>query len=198
MRKVVFFSVLSCLAILMVMSYACGNNAEKSENETFDVSEKIDSIKKESLKSVFSDGENNGWNYVEEKDEMTDGISKFATIVSENSEELDFPYGNVFAKIAVRKTKRYGTDVMIMVSSGQIFGNDYNNDNYIMVRFDENQPIKYYFAETSDGSSEVVFVKKVNDFIQRAKKANAIKVEIPFFNDGRRIFCFSTVEKLKW
>ena len=62
--------------------------------------------------------------------------------------------------------KKYGYDVLIGITSGQIHGNEYNDDNYVMVRFDKDKPIKYWFNESSDNSSDIVFIRKITCFQQ--------------------------------
>jgi hypothetical protein len=62
--------------------------------------------------------------------------------------------------------KKYGYDVLIGITSGQIHGNEYNDDNYVMVRFDKDKPIKYWFDESSDNSSDIVFIRKITCFQQ--------------------------------
>ena len=79
--------------------------------------------------------------YTEEVDEMTDAVSKWATVVSDYYINQEFPYqGETFAKIVVRYMKKYGTDVMIQITQGQIIGNEYNGTNYITVRFGADAP----------------------------------------------------------
>ena len=93
---------------------------------------------------------------------------------------------------------RYGYDVMISLTDGQIYGSEYNNDNYVTVRFDEDPPIKYWYNEAADASSSTVFVKKISDFITHCKKAMSIKVEVPIFQGGRKIFNFEVSSPLVW
>ena len=87
---------------------------------------------------------------------------------------------------------------VISITDGQIYGNEYSNDNYILARFDNGQPIKYWFNEPSDGSSESIFIRRKSDFIAHCKKAKDIKIEIPIFEGGRPIFEFHVDEPLKW
>lgn len=139
------------------------------------------------------------WTYTEEVDEMTDAVSKWATVVSDNYINQEFPYqGETFAEIVVRYMKKYGTDVMIKITQGQIIGNEYNGTNYITVRFDEDAPKKYYFNEAADLSTETVFLTNPKSFIEDCKKAKNIKVEIPLYQAGRPLFRFYVDESLVW
>ena len=96
------------------------------------------------------------------------------------------------------KKKKYGYEALITLSSGQIFGNEYNQDNYILVKFDDGHAKKYYFDETSDGSSETVFIRKKSDFIAHCKKSKKIRIEIPIFDNGRQVFDFKVGKPLTW
>ena len=138
------------------------------------------------------------WDFSFEKDPMTSSKNIWARIVSTNEIDQDAPYFSTNASITVRYMKKWGYDVLISISSGQIYGNEYSNQNYVMVRFDDDKPVKYWFNEAADGSSESVFIKKKNDFIARCKKAKRIKVEVPLYQGGRPIFEFSVDEPLKW
>lgn len=94
--------------------------------------------------------------------------------------------------------KKYGTNVMIQITQGQIIGNEYNGTNYVTVRFDEDAPKKYYFNEAADLSTETVFLTNPKGFIERCKKAKNIKVEIPLYQAGNPLFRFHVDESLVW
>ena len=94
--------------------------------------------------------------------------------------------------------KKYGYDVLIQITKGQIVGNEYNGSNYVTVRFDDNAPKKYYFNDAEDGSSDVVFINKHSEFIKQCKQAKDIKVEIPLYQAGRPVFSFHVDEPLTW
>lgn len=151
-----------------------------------------------SYKSDTNEQDEGSWSFRFEKDPMSDTQNIWANIYSDNTINMDFPYETTKATITVRYMKKYGYNVLIGVTSGQIYGNSYYNENYIMARFDDNKPIKYWFDETSDGSSDVVFLRKTSDFIMRCKKAHTIIIEIPLYDSGRPVFEFSTTKPLKW
>lgn len=168
------------------------------DEETSGSSSNNDSTKVEPKKEVI-EVPNITWNYTEEVDEMTDAVNKWASIKSDNYINQEFPYqGATFAEIGVRYMKKYGTDVMIKITQGQIIGNEYNGTNYITVRFDEDAPKKYYFNEAADLSTETVFLTNPKSFIEGCKKAKNIKVEIPLYQAGRPLFRFYVDESLVW
>lgn len=139
------------------------------------------------------------WDFSIEKDDMYDTNNIWAKIKSDNYVSQRFPYeGYTYATITVRYMKKYGYDVIINISKGQIHGSSYNGDNYITARFDEGIPKKYYFNEAADGSSDHVFLSGKSDFIKRCKQAKDIKIDIPIFQAGRPTFSFHVDEPLVW
>lgn len=139
------------------------------------------------------------WNFSFEKDEMTDSRNIWASVSSDDFIVQDFPYeGCTYAKITVRYMRKYGYDVLVTITSGQISGNSYNGDNYIVARFDKKPPKRYYFSESADYSRDVVFIRNSSDFIKKCKSAKSIKLELPIYKAGRPVFSFSVDEPLKW
>ena len=139
------------------------------------------------------------WDFTIVKDEIYDTNNIWAEIKSDNYISQSFPYeGYTHATICVRYMKKYGYDVIITISKGQIHGNRYNGNNYITARFDEGTPKKYYFNEAADGSSDNVFLSSKSDFIKRCKQAKDIKIDIPIFQAGRPLFTFHVDEPLVW
>lgn len=139
------------------------------------------------------------WRYTDETNEMTGTIDRWATLNSENYIHMDFPYsGETYVTLTIRDMKRYGTDVILESDRGQIFGNEFKGENYVMVKFDDEPEAKYMYNEASSGDSKVVFLRNKNTFIKKAKKAKQIMIEIPFFREGRRVFYFKVDSVLVW
>lgn len=139
------------------------------------------------------------WDFIIEKDEMTDSKNIWASITSDNFVTQDFPYdGLTRATITVRYMKKYGYNVLVQISKGQMNGREYYGTNYVTARFDDNSPKKYYFNESADGDSKVVFIRKSSDFIQNCKKAKDIKIDLPLYQGGRPVFTFHVDEPLTW
>ena len=148
---------------------------------------------------VATDNNKVTWDFSIEKDDLYDTNNIWAKIKSDNYVSQRFPYeGYTYATITVRYMKKYGYDVIINISKGQIHGSSYNGDNYITARFDEGTPKKYYFNEAADGSSDHVFLSGKSDFIKRCKQAKDIKIDIPLFQAGRPTFSFHVDEPLVW
>lgn len=188
-----FIVIFACLMAVVVFS-TCSNGTKNNENDDetkAKVEAFVDSVKNAALATA-------SWEITSKVDEMSETKTFYGELVSNNSIIQDFPYGETRAKILVRKTKKYGNEVMICISSGQIHGSEYQGSNYIEVKFDSAPSKKYRFTETEDGSSEVVFIDKSKDFIANCKKAKSIKMEIPLFQGGRPLFTFSTDKPLSW
>lgn len=138
------------------------------------------------------------WSLSSEKDAMTSATNRWAELTSDNTVSLSAPYDDTNATITIRYMKQYGYDAIVRIESGQIFGNEYEGNNYLLVRFDAGSPIKYWFDEPSDGSSNSVFIRRHSDFTSRCKKAKTIKIEIPLYQEGRPVFEFSVDKPLVW
>lgn len=151
-----------------------------------------------STSSSTSSQEDSKYTYSEKVDEMTDGKVKLASITSDNTIELEFPYGDCALTYTIRKSSKGDNDVFLRISSGQFIGNEFTGDNYVMVRFDSLPATKYFFVNASDGSTDVVFLKNVKDFIAKAKQAKEVKIEATLFDAGSRLFRFSTPQPLVW
>lgn len=143
--------------------------------------------------------EKNCWDYDSIVDEMSDKTIYFANLISDNIAYFDFPYeGGTNAKLTVRKHPKYGTDVMFMISQGQLLCNDYDGTNYVTVRFDNAPAERYYTNEPSDMSSEMLFLRNSKRFIAKAKNAKKIRIQAPVYNNGNVVFIFTTDSALKW
>jgi hypothetical protein len=138
------------------------------------------------------------WEYRESMDEMTSKTTKFATITSEESLSLGFPYsGNNYGYLTVRKHPQHGIDVMVRVSKGQMMCQSFQNCT-ISVRFDDDTPMRWSAIGPEDNSSEMVFLNNEARFIERAKKAKRIMFSIPFYQNGNQVLEFKTPVGLEW
>lgn len=176
-----------------------GNSNSNSQNSNSD-SIVVDSVEIDDI-SIASKEEKQlkTWNYSTDTDEMNDSKSRFASLVSDNTVNFDFPYqGGSSLILTVRYMKKYGTDVYIKISSGQFICNEYQGTNNVRVRFDEAPPVKFSTNEPSDGSSDMLFLNNANKFIKLAKQAKTIKIEAPFYQERNRIFIFTVDKPLEW
>ena len=137
------------------------------------------------------------WSLQTKQDEMDDSKSYWYSLQSDNYANFDFPYeGNSYLTITVRWMKKYGYDVLLEITKGQMVGNEYNGTNYVRVRFDGGKVQKFYYNEPNDGSSNLVFLKKAHTFIEKCKSAKDIIIEQEFYQEGVHQFKFHVDEPL--
>ena len=131
------------------------------------------------------------WSLQTKQDEMDDSKSYWYSLQSDNYANFDFPYeGDSYLTITVRWMKKYGYDVLLEITDGQMVGNEYNGTNYVRVRFDGGKVQKFYYNEPNDGSSNLVFLRNAQKFIEKCKNAKDIIIEQEFYQEGVHQFKF--------
>lgn len=134
------------------------------------------------------------WKYETTKDEMTGNEVTLASTKSINSQDLHWPYGpNVTALLMIRKHPRYGKDVFLTLTKGQILCHSYENCS-ILIRFDENKPEKYAAIGPSDNSSDQVFIRNYEKFVSNVKKSKTVRIELPMYQDGNMAWNFNVAD----
>lgn len=184
--------LIALISVAFLVSCAPGNRGEQAIRDSVAV---VDSAPVEPYPdSVLVDTETkgpekvDGWEYDETKDPMTDKINKTAQLLSSDNS----------GSIVIRRSPKWGVDAIIVVNSSLIFGPEYYGENYVTVRFDSMPSRKYYFSESGDGNSHVVFINKHSDFIKNCKSAKEILIDIPLYQEGRPIFKYKTDKPLEW
>lgn len=182
--------------ITLLMLVACNNSNSKQISDA-ELERRAEEAAEEAIKKAEADlmKEQFSWSYETEKDEMSDKLNRFASITSPDVAEFDFPYdGGQYLTLTVREMDG-SEDVLIRISDGQ-FHTKYG-DEYVLIKFDGNNPVKYSVSEPSDGSSDLLFINNDQDFISKLKKAKTLKIEAQFYNNGSRVFSFN-VKGFKW
>lgn len=200
---IVTICVLFFIFILMILlGKNCNNDMSYSSEEIDTEIEEVDVdtiVQLVEPADIVPEPRKIEWDFTISTDEMTDTKNIWATIRSDDYIMQDFPYeGRTYASITVRYMKKYGYDVLIEITQGQINGSSYHGTDYITARFDEGSPKKYYFNNAADGSSDVVFLRSAQDFIKRCKQAKDIKIDVPIYQAGRPVFSFHVDEPLTW
>lgn len=197
-----FIILFVCIFIFLFMLGIIGSFLPEHDNINKNVYQDSTyvTVKNENLADkVFEHPKGKMWSYDEYVDEMTDKKDYYASLKSDNSHEFDFPYeGGSYGKITIRKSHQYGLDVYFNVTKGQLLCNEYNGTNYVTVRFDNKPAKKYYTTSAADGSSDILFLGNVKDFIYNAKKAKEIKIQVPVYNEGNPVFEFTVDSLLVW
>jgi len=123
------------------------------------------------------------WAYSEHQDEMGRGTAKVALVLSSNSVHFGFPYqGETHAALALRKSPKYGENVMLKVERGK-FVSSYTK-NFITVRFDDGELWKFDIRDPEDGTAGLLFIHDNEEFIGQLRKAQRVKIEADFFQEG--------------
>ena len=135
------------------------------------------------------------WTYQTETD--MHGTSNSASVTSDNSETLSFPWHGGPANLTIRKHPKYGLDVYIDVPDGQIICDYYDGGCPISVKFDDGEVETFSGLGPADHSSTIIFLQPESRFISKAKKAKTVVIELTFFQDGVHEYRFS-IEGLQW
>jgi len=136
------------------------------------------------------------WTYGEDRDEMRDATRKFAEVESENTVDLQFPYGEQSAFVTLRRDPQHGFDIMLRVRSGQILCHSFT-DGYINAKFDDGPIRKFGCTGSSDGTSEVAFIRDSKSFLKALKSSKKAVIEAEFYQNGRVQYVFNT-QGLEW
>lgn len=138
------------------------------------------------------------WEYRESVDKMTGKAGKTASIASDNSLSLDFPYaGKNHAFLIVRQHPQYGLDVMLQIQKGQILCSSYGGCP-IQVKFDDEPPTRFSGTESGDRDPKTIFFQGASKFVNKATKAKKILVQVNLYQAGAPVLEFSAKDVLEW
>ncbi|WP_273620676.1 hypothetical protein [Neisseria subflava] len=204
MKKILKWVAIA-LGGLFVIGLFAGNSHQVNNNQQGKGSQQGNTaVQKESV----SNGENttdakvekeqSNWNYGENKDEMRNQTSHWASIQSENTTEFDFPYnGGSKLEITIRKNPEYGNDLIIGISKGQF---TCGLGCKMKVKFDDGDIQTFNMVGSDSGNHDIIFIngsKSVTNFTKNLKKSKKAIIEVEFFQAGARQFKFD-VSGLKW
>lgn len=130
-----------------------------------------------------------GWVYHEETDELTDEITKYALLESENTLELGFPYHgkqNVYLSLIARPGTGHG--VLLRLKKGQ-FECSFRGCT-VNVRFDNNEAQEFR-AKQSPGSHSVLLIHDYERFVSQLMKADELRIAVNIYQDGKNILRFN-------
>jgi hypothetical protein len=134
------------------------------------------------------------WSYTEDVDKMTNNKTYFASSESTNQIKLESPYegGSTFT-LTVRNLGE-GNEIILHVSKGMFYPSVFSNKN-CRIKFDEEQTLNCSYNTT--GLSSVILFDNSNEFLEKLKTANKLKIEAPFWDDSRQVIEFD-VAGLTW
>lgn len=138
------------------------------------------------------------WTYQVDVDKMTNKKTSYALAQSTSSLNLGFPYqGRNMGLLTVRQHPQYGLDVIFSVDKGQLTCSSYSSCE-VLVKFDDGKPVRFSGTEPADNSSDTIFLDNKKRFIDAAKKAKKILVQVQFFQQGTHVLEFSVPGSLVW
>lgn len=135
------------------------------------------------------------WKYSSSKDEMRGTSTRRATLSSQNSIQLGFPYrGGSKLELTVRKRGEDSPDVFLFIDRGQIPCHD---DCAVNVKFDDEEVMAWSGTGPDSGKTSIIFLNSEPDFIEKLKNTKQLFVEVSIYDHGRGQFKFNT-KGLKW
>lgn len=189
-------TILLLLSIVSILSLAScdGKTKEDYKNEKMQIEARI---KEELKKKLELDEESirkakdqelllQKWDYNTRTDEMTDKKIYWASCESKNIEYLEFPYeGGTKLTLTIRNMKGKN-EIYVTVNKGQL----QTYDKYASIRLDDGKATSYTLIGSDDGDSKFAFIYAGNSLISKIKKASVIKIQLPFYGNGKRTFTF--------
>lgn len=138
------------------------------------------------------------WQYETSKDEMRGIESKFATTVSTNTVDFDFPYNGGSKLILALRKRGSEVDVMVTITKGQILCSIRSCETAF--KFDNGAVQSITMSEPDNHSSDMLFVsydKTETNIINQLKDSKKLVIEVPFYREGKKQFTFD-VSGLEW
>jgi hypothetical protein len=131
------------------------------------------------------------WRYDMDEDPMTSAKTYFATVLSSNTIELGSPYGGPqYGTLMLRTHPRHGKDVIFRIQRGQILCRSYDGCT-VLVRFDDDEPVRYNANGASDNSTETIFLSNYSGFAERMMKAERVRIAVEIYRSGTPVFEFN-------
>ena len=135
------------------------------------------------------------WNYSVVTDQMSSKEIRFAAIQSTNTVSFDFPYqGEQQGTLQLRRHPRYGNDVIFFVKKGQI--NIGYRETAVLIRFYDEPAMRFSAYEPDDHDRTTIFIDGFGRFTKKLKSASVVRIEVPFYQAGNRVFEFNASKYL--
>ena len=135
------------------------------------------------------------WTYQTTKDEVRNTTDSYASIVSDNKVDFDFPYdGGSTLQMTVRHDHT-GDNILLVISKGQFVCGIENCKGEMNI---DGTPRHLTLLRPADGSSDTLFVSRPAEIIKALESAKKVIVELPFFQAGNRQFTFTSAGGLEW
>jgi len=130
------------------------------------------------------------WTYLNIEDPMSSREIRGATIRSENTVSLSFPYqGAQRANLVLREHPTAGRNVILTIERGQILCRA-NGRCHVSIRFDDRQAVNWPGSPPLSLASEEVFIANHDSFLRQVRNAKRILIQVELYQDGRQVFEF--------
>lgn len=130
------------------------------------------------------------WQYSVDTDAMTGKQAFHAFLASENTVELDFPYGEPqHGRLAIRQSPQFGFDVFFYIERGQLLCNSWEGCS-ALVRIDDSSPRKWKANGAADHSTETIFFSNDRALYEAIKEAKVIRIQPEIYQAGLQTFEF--------
>jgi hypothetical protein len=183
--------VIVIAVIMFILIIANLGNNESSTSAT-----NIDSLTNSTLTKEENIIEEQHWQYTDNEDQMTNQKRYFASCISSNEIDFDFPYDGGSKFTLTLRNMGKGNEIVLQVSKGQFMPGIMSSE-YCRVKFDNGETVNYTYNSAADGSADIIFLDNATTFYKKLKTAKNLMIEAPFFEAGRQIINFN-VEGLKW
>lgn len=130
------------------------------------------------------------WKYLQDADEMSNGVLYSAYVNSTNTVDFDFPYsGPQVASLILRTHPRSGKRILLYIERGQFLCSSYQ-DCTVLVRFDDQNPQKFTAVGPADGSARMLFIRDYSRFVSSMLKAKRVRMSAKIYQEGSPVFDF--------
>jgi len=179
--------VLIVFIVLVVISGPHTNYVESSPPKSDQSNiQTIDS----SLQQNISKKPGDQWVYQQSNDPMSKDLVYQAQVFSTNTVNFDFPYsGEQHAALTLRTHPRHGKDIIFNIARGQILCRSYDKCT-VLIRFDDQDPVKYTALSAADNNSETIFIENYNKFAGQMLKAKKVRISVNVYKEGSPVFEF--------
>lgn len=181
------------LISLTTLLYSCSSS--ESKNDIDDLISNMESQLEKELEAEPEIVEPQNWSYDSSFDKMEGDSTFFASTISSNKAQFDFPYEGGSSLILTLRKQPNNLDVYIRISKGQ-FNSTYHSST-VSVKFDDDDKQLFGIVESNSGSSDLMFLNSENKFVNRLKTAKTLLIQPDFYNHGSVTFEFD-VSDLKW
>jgi hypothetical protein len=120
------------------------------------------------------------------------------TLDSDNSVELDFPYGKSNMKLYIRLAngKIDPNGGIFITSKGQFHSEGGYRDKTLKIKIDNGPVETIGYSSPSDASTGIAFLsgsdEYSNELLSRIAKSKQIKIQIGYFQNGSKVLTFNT------